>query len=808
MHDLLQDIRFAFRTLIKSPLYTALAVLTIALGIGATTAVFSMVNGVLLRRLPYAGGDQLVRLVQTSATAPDARFSIPELNDYRTQVRALAAVSEYHSMPFQLYGRGEPQRVQTGVVSDNFFTMLGVRALHGRLFLPGEEAVGAAPVVVLSHAYWVNKLGADPNIVGSTFVMNDHVHTIVGILPPLPTYPDANDIWMPAGACPFRSSPRMMSLRAGRMLAAYALVQRGSTVERAQDAVTVVSNRMHLDHPGDYPAQRRLQVDVIPLREELTRASRPLFLTLLGTAIFVLLVATANFANLTLSRQIRRGSEIALRSALGARRVRLYRQLATESLCVTLTGGVLGVLFAVSGLGLLRSFATRVTPRAGEIALDGSVLAFALATSILVGLAAALFPMFRRQPALSSALRSGAAATTGAAGDGRARRALVGLQVSLAFVLLTGAGLMTRSLLKLQAVDGGYETDHVATARVDLDWSRYTADEPVNQFADALMARLGSEPGVQKVALASDFPLNNAQPSSRPFLIRGREAQPGGATPMSDITVVTPDYFETIGITLLRGRRFTAADRDPKNAPALIAQRLASTYWPGGNPIGEQISLDNGTTWSTVVGIVEDVRHNGLSHEITDQIYLPFAATPSRDIRVLVRAAGDPAAMGAHIRTAVRQLDARQPVVEIQTLEQLRGVRLSEPRVTTALMGLFAVLALGITAAGLFGVVAYSVTQRLSEIGIRLALGAEAAGVLRMLMRDGLSTVLSGLAFGLIVAWAGRHVIAGLLYDLSPGDPLTFLAVATLLLGIAAVACYIPARRALSVDPVQTLRSR
>jgi putative ABC transport system permease protein len=807
MTTIAQDARIAIRTLAKTPGFTCLAILTIALGVGANTAVFSMVNGVLLRRLPYAGDDRLIRVMQPSATQPDARFSVTELADYRTQVPELASLSEYHSMPFQLYGRGEPQRVQTGVVSDNFFNTLGVRPLHGRLFLPGEEAVGAPAVVVLSYRYWKEQLGGDPSIVGSTFTMNDHVHTIVGILPPLPTYPDANDIWMPAGACPFRSSPSTMTTRQARMLQAFGVLRPGTTLKQAQGSLNVVSSRLRAEYPAAYPAARNLTVASVPLREELTRQSRRLFLTLLATAGFVLLIAAANFANLTLSRQLRRGREIALRTALGAGRGRLFRQLVTESLCVTLAGGALGVLIAWAGLGLLRAFATTVTPRAHEITLDPVVLAFAVAVSVVVGLVAALIPLARTSPALSDALREGAVTTTGTRRDVRVRDLLVMLQVAVAFVLLIGAGLMIRSLVNLQRVDGGYETTGVLTARVDLNWTRYTSAAQVRDFATGLFSRVEGQPGVISMAVSSDFPLLNGQPSSQPFLIQGMEPREGEPGPTSDVTVVSPQYFRTIGIPVLKGEVFGMAV-DSINPPVMISQRLANVHFAGRDPIGRQLSVNRGRNWLTIVGVVGDVQQNGLSQGVQDQIYLPFGINPASDMRVLIRANGDPMAVAPKLRAAVKELDDKQPIVSVQTLQQWRGQRLSEPRVTTVLLLLFAVLSLVITAAGLGGVVAYGVNQRMNEIGIRVALGARPANVLRAVMQQGLVIVAIGLIVGIAGALATTRLIGGLLFSVTPNDAATYVGVAVALLSVAALASYLPARRALRVDPVQALRAR
>ena len=808
MTELTQDIRYALRTLAKTPAFTALAVITIALGIGANTAVFSMVNGVLLRRLPYAGNDRLIHITQPAATTDDAAFSVTEIVDYRQQVPELAAVSEYHSMPFQLYGRGEPQRVQTGVVSDNFFNMLGVRPLMGRLFLPGEEAVGAEPVVVLSYRYWMEQLGGDPTVVGSHFTMNDHIHTIVGILPPLPTYPDNNDMWMPAGACPFRSNPQMMASRPGRMLAAYAVIREGKTFEQAQASLLNVSNRLHAAYPEAYPAARGLTIKAIPLRDELTRSSRPLFLTLLATASFVLLIAAANFANLTLSRQLRRGREIALRSALGADRGRIFRQLVTESLTVTLIGGILGVFLAWTGLGLLRTFAARVTPRAQEITLDPTVLAFAFGVSVIVGLAAALVPLVRRAPQLSDALREGAVSTTASRHEGRLRDVLVMVQVAVALVLLIGAGLMARSLVKLQRVDGGYETSGVLTARVDLNWSRYDNGPIVREFADGLMGRLSGQPGIQAVALSSDFPMNNGVPSAQPFTIRGREIPPNSTGPQSDVTVVSEQYFKVIGVPIIRGAVFSDAVRDTGNVPAVISQRLARTHWAGRDPIGEQISINGGRRWLTITGIVGDVMQAGPAQNVVDEIYIPYYVYSARDIRVLIRTAGDPQQAAPLVRAAVKQLDDKQPIVSVQTLEKLRGVRLSEPRVTTVLLLSFSILALIITAGGLGGVVAYGVNQRINEIGIRVALGARPVSVLGLVVRQGMAIVAIGLALGVAVALATSRLISGLLFNVGPTDFATYAGVAFALIAVAGLASYLPARRALKIDPVQALRAR
>ncbi|MDB4874872.1 MAG: hypothetical protein JWM41_1318 [Gemmatimonadetes bacterium] len=814
MRDLLQDIRFAIRTLRNAPGFALLAIVTIALGIGANTAAFSMVHGVLMRRLPYAGDDRLVRVKQPSATGPDARFSVLEIADYRSQVKSFARTAEYHSMPFQLYGRGEPQRVQTGVVSDNFFEVLGVAPLLGRTFRPGEEAVGAPPVVLLSYRYWTQKLGGDPAVVGSTFTMNDHVHTVIGVLPPLPSYPDDNDIWMPAGACPFRDSG--MNNRRGRLVQQFALLTPGTTVAQASTDVATVSSRLHAQYPEAFPPARKLTTQVVSLHDELTAQSRPLFLTLLAAAGFVLLIAMTNFANLVLARQLRRQREIALREALGAGAGRLFRQLATESLVVSLAGGVLGIVIAYSGLGMLRSLATRVTPRATEITIDPAVLAFALAVSMVVGLVAAIVPLLRSRVSLSDNLRAGATTATASRSDGRMRSVLVGAQVAIAFVLLVGAGLMVRSLVKLEGVNGGYVTTNVLSARVDLDWTRYanpavTTDQTplIQTFADRLLARLAPQTGVQSVAIASNIPLNRANPFQVPFHIRGQDVA-AERLPKADLTAVSASYFKTIGIPMLHGAEFADAERDTAAQNVVVSQRLAQANWPGRDAVGQQISIDNGVHWLTISGVAGDVHQNGLSQDVTDEIYLPFfnGQNTGTDMRVIVRTASDPSPMGAAIRAAVREIDPRQPVVSIQTLYALRSTKLSEPRVTTALLVSFAVLALVITGAGLAGVIAYGVTQRANEIGIRLALGAEGSSVLWLVMRQGLLLASVGLVIGVAVSLSVTKVMKGLLYDTPATDARTFVLVGLTLMAITGAACFLPARRALKIDPVQALRGR
>ncbi len=805
MEGLRQDVHYALRTLRKTPGYTAFALLTVALGTGASTAVFSMVNGVLLRALPYPNADRVVRLTQPQErnAGTDAGFSVVEVGDFRA-ARTLDGVAEYHSMPFQLYGRGEPQRVQTGVVSDVFFDLLGVRPLLGRLFARGEDAIGAPPVVVLSYRYWRERLGGDPAVVGSTFTMNDKIHQIIGVLPPLPAYPDDNDIWMPAGACPFRSDPSMMNMRNMRMVQAFGRIRAGADVSTARAEVAAVARRQHDAYPSAYRPTNPLGIATTQLFTELTGQARPILFTLLAASGFLLLIAAANFTNLTLARQLRRSHEFTLRGALGAGGGRLVRQLAVESLCITVPGGALGTLIALAGLGVFRRLAERVTPRASDIGLDIRVLGFAVLLSILVGMLAGVAPFARVRRTLSEAARRGNAASDGPR-EGRLRSTLVTVQLTVAFVVLVAAGLMTRSLLLLERVDRMPDAASVATARVDLDWTRYTSNAQARLFSDQLLERLEGTPGVETAAIASDFPLNSAQPFRVPFLVSRAEGEAASMV-RADITSVGPGYFAAMGIPLLAGRVFTAADRDTISAPAIVGQRFARTYWPGHDPVGQRVSADSGLTWHTVVGVVGDVHQNSLSGELTDEVYLPFASSPSTTLRVLIRTRGASEWVEGRLRAVVKELDDKQPMDEFRTLLDVRNGRLTGPRLTTVLLLSFAGLALLITAAGVNGVVANSVGQRLREIAIRQALGATGRQIMASLLVPLLITIGVGLAAGVLVAAPLSRLMAGLLYQVRPTDVLTHATVGLMLAAVAVLAAVIPARMALRVDPVRVLR--
>jgi putative ABC transport system permease protein len=808
MNGLRQDLQYGLRSLRRSPGFACAAILTLALGIGANTAVFSMVRGVLLRPLPYRNGQELVVLRQPASLVgvPDAGFSAKEVDDYRNASHALGGVSEYHSMAFILLGRGEPRRVQTGVVSANFFDLMGVRPALGRTFRPGEDVVGASPVLVLSYGFWQNQLGGDPGIVGRTFEMNDRIHTVIGVLPPVPQFPNENDVYMPISSCPFRSSPAMAENRSMRMVKVFGRLAPGATLAGVQSELETIASRLHATYPEAYAASQGFGIGAESLQERLTVQARPTLFLLFATAVFVLLIACANVANLTLARLVRRERELALRTALGADRRRLLSQLLVEGTLLSLAGGLIGLGLAGSVLHLLAAFAARFTPRAAEISIDGTVLAFTLVLSLLTGIAFGVLPALPSRLNLAGSLKDGGAATSGGRSL-RVRGILVVAQVAVSVVLLVGAGLLVRSLRELQRVDPGFDSDNVLTMTLDLNWSRYTTNALVLNFHRQLQARLADQAGILSSASSLSFPLSGSQPFGFQFQIEGRPTDKDGSVPLADFRSVSPGYFATLGIPLVAGRNFTEDDVPGTPDVVLINQSLARKYWGKDNPLGHRITADSGKTWNTIVGVVGDVRQYGLDTGPVNEMYAPFAQSPARQGVFLIRTTADPIGVAKRVADAVHAIDPGQPVANVRTLAQLRSDSLASPRLTALLLTLFSLLALVITCAGLAGVIAFSVSQRSQEIGVRMALGAARNEVLGMVVLEGMRLVAVGMALGVAGALLLSRLITIHLFQVRPTDPVTFVATAVVLVGVAVAACLVPARRAASVDPMVALRS-
>ncbi len=793
--ELSQDARYAWRMLARTPGYTAVVLLTLALGIGANTAIFSVVHAVLLRSLPYTNGEALLELRQPAAGVESIGFAAVEIDEYRRQTRSLDAVVEYHQMGFNLLGATSVSRVATGVVSANFFDVIGLRPMLGRTFRADDDRDGAPAVLVLSYAYWRDALDRDPNVVGRQFEMNDRVHTVVGVLPPVTAFPEPSDVYMPVSSCPFRSAPHMATVRGMRMVSAFGRMAPGATIESVRHDLAAAAHRMTVEHPGDYGPTPGFTATAVPVREQLAARARPTLLILLATTGFVLLVVCANVANLTLARIAGRERELALRVAMGAARGRLARQLVTENLVLAIGGGGLGVAIAALTRGLLVTFTSRFTPRADEIAIDGIVLLFALALSVLTGFLAGAIPAWRARDARRRSSM---------------RAALITAQVAIAFVLLVTAGLMVRSFIKLQAVDGGFKPDHVLTAHVDLDWVKYATLASRRTFFASFLDRLGAEPGVTHASWSLTYPLSTSAPGKTDFLIDG-DGKLADRRPhsLADFRLVSSDYFQTIGMTLVGGRAFAAADDGAAPPVAIVNASLARHQLSAADPsraIGRRVSLDDGRSWATIVGVVNDVKQYGLDTAASDELYIPFAQRGPLSAMLLVRTTDDPTRMLQTVQRIARQVDPQQPVSQPQTLEQARTGWLESPRVTMLLVSLFAGVALVVTAAGIAGVVSFAVHQRTVEIGVRMALGATYGSIVRLIVGQGMRPVTLGLACGLAGAAIVAPGVSRLLYAVGPTDLPAYGAGALTLAVVATLACLAPARRAAAVDPMRALR--
>jgi putative ABC transport system permease protein len=806
------DCAYAIRILQKSPWFSITAVLTLALGIGANTAIFSVVNSVLLRPLPYPQAQQLIHVRERAAKvgAENVQFSVPEIMDYRARNRTLSALAEYHGMSFTLFGHGDPQRVRTGVVSANYFEMFGVPPMLGRTFVAADDQPGAPPVLVLSYDYWKNSLGADPAIVGKTFEMNDKVHTVVGVLPPVPQYPNKVDMYMATSACPYRSSKMHIEDRDMRMMEVFGRMKPAVTVEQAGADVSAIAGQLRAEYPKSYPDSVGFTADASPLQLELTRTARPTLLILLAAAVFVLLIACANVANLTLSRMARRERELSVRTALGAGRSRLLRQLLTESAILAFAGGILGLALAYESLHLLTDFASRLTPRAREIRIDAGVLLFALGaalgTSIIFGTVAALFARAN----LSTGLKEASAGAGSGVRRNRMRSALIVSQIAFSFMLLIGAGLLIRSLIKMQEVNPGFVPQRVLAMKVNFNWAKYSDDAGMSVVAKKVLDKVQAEPGVLSAAISSGYPLEPeliaGGASSGTFQIKGRTLQTGEAPPMANIASATPDYFATLGIPLLAGRTFADTDNRKSEQVLIISEQMKKSLWPNTDPLGQQVSFDDGKNWMTIVGVVGDVREFGLDHAPTSELYIAIAQNPNVGT-LIVRTAMDPVGMSRRMRDIIHQVDSQTAVTHEMTIEQARRESLETPRLIATLLGLFACLALLIAAAGIGGIMALAVSQRVHEIGVRVALGANRENILGMILRQGASLALLGILIGAAGAFALTAMIKSLLFEVAPTDPATFVAVALVLAFTAVIASYIPALRAARIDPVEALRA-
>jgi putative ABC transport system permease protein len=800
VETLVQDVRYCLRSLRRQTGYAAAVIGTMALGIGANSAIFSVVNAVVLQPLPYARGDDVLLLRQPRGPYTNVGFSLKDVDDLEARSRTLDAVVEFHNMYFILLGGEEPARVSTGVVSWDYFDVLGVKPILGRSFEAGDERMDRPGTLLLSHEYWRREFGADPAIVGRVFQMNDRPHTVIGVLPDVPMYPQANDVYMPRSSCPFRMRTELANDRGAGMAGALGRRRPGVSVQDVQADLASVSDRLRQEFAAEY-ARPSGQITASPLRREFSRNFEATLAILLVTAAFVLLIVCASVANLSVARTMRRERELALRTSLGATRLRLIRQLLTENVMLSLTGGAAGLLIAVVGMDLLVGYAERFTTRAGEIRIDRTVLVFTLAISLVTGVLSGILPAMSRRflfvPGLS--------ATTRSLPRRDLRRTLIVAQVAASFVLLVGAGLMLRSLVKLTRVNPGFTSDHVLTMQIDMNFSRYSEHRQQAAYLDRLLTRLQKIPNVASVGATGTIPfLARARGNLGRFVIEGAPAPSDAGAPLASLLIASEDYFRAMSIPLVDGRFFVESDNLDAPRVVIVNQALATRYWPAQNAVGQRISGDE-REWHTIVGVVADVRQQ-LASAPVEEIYSPMRQSPYVTTSWVIRGSAEPEALAPLVRNAVYSVDADQPIHQMRPLNDVREASLAPPRLTTALIGIFAALALLITAAGIAGVIAFSVTQRTHEFGLRVALGARRGDVVTMVVGEGVRLALAGLAIGAVGALLVGGALSTTLFGVEPTDAVTYVAVSSMLLIVAALACLLPALRAASIDPMQALR--
>ncbi|MGH7571198.1 MAG: ABC transporter permease [Gemmatimonadota bacterium] len=795
METLLHDLRYSIRQLRRSPGFTAVAVLTLALGIGATTTIFSAVNALLLESLPYPDRDRLVQFGQLRENGEEwSQLSAASYLALRDQSPEFESLAAFHWWGVNLGGKEGAERVTGFQASPDFFTTLGARPLLGRTFAPGEGEPGRDGVVVLSQELWRNRFAVDPAVLGETITLNGDPHTVIGVMPSRQAFPPHAELWVPRE---FRSDHGASLYVVGRL-------EPGVTAEQAEARLSALLRRLAQDAPQIHSGTGILLHSFYSEQIEYLTT----YLGILFAAVgFVLLIACANIANLMLARASGRSREIAVRTAIGAGRGRIVRQLLTESLLLALLGGILGMLFAFWSVEMLqRSIPADLAHFVSgwsELGVDGRVLGFSLAISLFAGVLFGLFPAlgaYRRDPI--HALREGARGGTGV-GSGRLRRTLVVAEVALALVLLIGAGLMVRSFVGLLRADPGFRTDHLLTLQVSLPPGEYQ-DDRTTLLQDQLLERVHGLPGVMSTGLVNYLPMSRSG-SRISFTVEGRSAPAPGEDPSAQYRQVTPGYLETMGIPLLRGRGFDGHESADGPGVVLVNETLARLYFPGTNPVGGRVQLWD-QTWE-IVGVVSDVHHWGLAEAPSPEIYLSQSQAPSQAAFLVVRAQGDPGDLIPAIRRQIAALDPGVAIDQPRSMREVVADFTSPERLMSSLLGIFALIALLIAAIGIYGVMAHMVSQRTHEIGVRMALGAEPGRVRRLVMRQGLALAVIGLAIGLAAAFVLSPFLASMLYGVDAGDPATFLVVALLLAAVSLVAAWLPARRATRVDPLIALRA-
>jgi putative ABC transport system permease protein len=799
-----RDVRSGVRSLVHSPIFTAVTVLSLALGIGANTAIFSVVNGLLLRPLPYPEPEQIVNVWHTppQQSFPGlARFSVSPGNylDWKAQSSAFEQMAVYSYNGLSLSTSNDPLPLIGATVSSDFFSVLRSNAMQGRIFTPDEERPGRDQVVVIGHGLWQRAFGANPNIIGQTLTLNSRSFTVVGIMPAGFEFPREAELWVPLAW-----DDKERQVRSIHDYLVVARLKQNVSLEQAQAEMSTISSRLEQQYPEE---NRGWGAVVIPLHEDLVGDLRQALLVLFSAVGFVLLIACANVANLMLARGANRQKEIAVRIALGAGRARLVRQLLTESVLLAVTGGLLGLLLAVWGSKMLVRLGS--LPNSGDIGIDTWALGFTLLVSFGVGIIIGIVPALQfTRSSISETLKQGAGRTGGSPIKQHTRKALVISEVALSLVLLIGAGLMIRSFWKLQNVDPGFDTSNALTMSLILTPIRYSEPHQVLAFIDRSVEQIRAVPGVVSVGATSTIPLAG-RGSTQPFSIEGRPTAAVAEQPMAQTRYISPDYFKATGIPLRQGRFFSDHDRDNSVQVVIISEAMARRFWQGENPIGRRLtpSFHPEQGSREIVGVVGDIKASGLDADASAMMYLPYKQLPRPYISFVVRTASDPESLVQPVSKAIYSIDKEQALTDVQTMDQVRIQSLSGRRFNMTLLLTFAGVALVLAAVGVYGVMNYTVTLRRRELGIRMALGAERRDVLRLVLRQGLTLTLIGVGAGLISAYALTRLMASLLYGVTATDYLTFVSVSAVLIAVGLAASYVPARRATKVNPTIALRS-
>jgi putative ABC transport system permease protein len=809
MEMLLQDVRYAIRTLIKSRGFTAVAVFALALGIGANTAIFSVINAAMIRPLPFKDPDRLVMVWEHNRPRARTQNVVSPANflNWKDRNNVFEDMALFYDTRFNLTDVDDPEEIPAQSVTTNFFNLIGVSPALGRAFEPEDEQPGREAIVILSDGLWRRRFGGDPEITGKTIKLNGNVFTVIGVMPPDFHFfikggsltGNQPELWSPVIFSAADRNPR------GRYATAVAKLKPNVTREQAQSEMGTIASTLEEQYK-DFDTG--WGVNIVPLREQFFGDIRPALWVLLGAVSFVLLIACANVANLLLARAASRQKEIAIRTALGAGRFRIVRQLLTESLLLAALGGILGLLLAMWGVDLLLAFSPKDMPSLGGVGIDYQVLGFTLLISLMTGLIFGLAPALEAsRPNLNETLKEGGKGAGSGTRSHRVRDIFVVAEVALALVLLIGSGLMIKSFFKLQSINPGFNAENLLTVRLLLPGSKYGEDHQRISFFRQALSRIESLPGVRSAGAVSFLPFASLGAATS-FTIEGRPEPPAGEKFTLDVRVCDPNYFRTMGIPLLRGRNFTEKEATEASHVVLINEAMARTYFPDEDPIGKRVTISMAAkpVPTEIIGVVGDIKHVGLDVEPRAMSYWPHPELPYSFMSIVVRTEGDPLSFAPAVKREVQALDKDQPIADVRTMEQLLSASVARARFSTLLLGIFAGLALLLAAVGIYGVMSYSVTQRTHEIGIRMALGASQKDVMRLVVGQGMTLALVGVVIGVVAAFFLTRVMASLLFGVSATDPLTFVAISAVLSGVALVANLVPARRAIKIDPMVALR--